>query len=518
MRTKANCQKPLITSGLIILYLLAVTAFGKKFEPTVFNLERISAFDVEENLLGRFVRGQFAKCEDKPIADVSAYPAFKSEKPLYGTVWFGGEYGNKYSGTQYHFAIDESAGTGKGYDKLYFDLNPDLDLTNDKPYKLLQNPPDGAELDYDWIKQQACFDYINLNFDFGPDGQRPLEIMPRLTISEKGYSSLAFVTTQTHKGEIKLAGKNYTAYLGHQYLINGWFEHPSTALLLIQKDDENYRSSWLGSDLLSAMHKINGTYYCFSATPAGDKLTVGPYDGDFGTFRIGSGWRLVFNKKMNGSLISKDKALAVGKGIVYDWPKEIQSCRLPVGDYFPASLYIMLGPLRIHISDNYHSDGKPRDRGNVPTTFGIKIRKDKPFVLNFSNKPDVIFASPAKDLRLKVGDKLDVQAVLVDPELDFMIRGLRTKSSYADSILPIKLSMIVLIIPGILWLLIPKLRKRYRFLPLLSVLGAVVLAVCLVALSALGPKNTRDYNDIVPRVLITRTNGQKVAEGAMPFG
>jgi hypothetical protein len=518
MRTKLGCQKLITTSGLILLCLLSVTAFGKKIKPTVFNLGKISAFDVEEKLLGRFNRGQFAESKDKPIADVRTYPAFKSDKPLYGSVWFGGEFGNKYSGTQYHFAIDESAGTGKGYDRLYLDLNCDLDLTNDRPCKSLQNPPDGAVLDYDWIKQQACFDYINLNFDFGFDGQRPLEMMPRLMIREKGYSSLTFITTQAHKGEIKLAGKNYTAYLGHQYLINGWFDHPSTALLLIQKNDEDYRSGWWGSDQLSAMHKINGTYYCFSATPAGDKLTIRPYNGDFGTFKVGSGCRLIFNKKMRGSLMSKDKALAVGKSIERDWPKDTRSCRLPVGDYFPASLHITFGPLQIDISDNYHSDGKPRDRGNVPTTFGIKIRKNKPFVLNFSNKPNVIFASPAKDLRLKPGDKLDVQAVLVDPELDIMIRGLRTKSSYADSILPIKLSMIVLILPGIVWLLIPKLRRRYRFLPLISVLGAVVLAACLVTLSALGPKNTRDYDEIVPRVLITRTNGQKVAEGAMPFG
>ncbi|MHC4535940.1 MAG: hypothetical protein ACYS6K_18480 [Planctomycetota bacterium] len=520
MRTKTECWRFLTISGLIILCVLVVTVFGKKnkAEKLVFNLEEISVFDIDEEIAGRFVRGHVSGCEKQPQADVETYPNFKSDKPLYGSVWFANEDNNINSGIQYHFAIDESTGTGKGYDRLFFDLNRDLDLTNDKLYKLLQNPPNGAERDYDWIEQQACFDYINLNFDFGSNGQRPLEIMPRLTISEKGYSSLAFVTTQAHKGEIELAGTNYTAYLGHNYLINGWFDHPSTTLLLIQKDDERYRSSWWGSDQLKAIHKIKGTYYCFSTTPAGDKLYVRPYDGDFGTLRAGSGWRFIFNKKMNGSLLSKDKALAVGKGLKRNWPKDTRSCRLPVGDYLPASLNITLGNLRIFISDNYHSDGKPRDRGGNPSVYGIKIRKNKPFTLNFSNKPDVIFASPAADLHLKPGDELDVQAVLVDPELDIMIRGLKIKSSYTDSVLSVKLTVIVLIIPGILWLVIPKLRKRYRFLPLLSVLGAVVLAACLVALYALGPKNTRDYNEIVPRVLITRTNGEKVAEGAMPFG
>src|ERR1019366_9728596 len=78
--------------------------------------------------------------------------------------------------------------------------------------------------------------------------------------------------------------------------------------------------------------------------------------------------------------------------------------------------------LSIAASHNYHSDGKPRDRGDRAAVYGITIRKDKPFVLDFSNKPDVMFASPAKDLRVKLGESLQVKAVLIDPKLDMMIR------------------------------------------------------------------------------------------------
>jgi hypothetical protein len=307
--------------------------------------------------------------------------------------------------------------------------------------------------------------------------------------------------------------------LGHKYLVGGWFDRPSTALLLIPEGNDNWRSTWLGADQLRAIHKIQGTHYRFSATPAGDKLFVRPYDGEFGTFRIGSGWRLIFNNKVSGSLLSKDAALAVGGELKRDWPQPTRSCRLPVGDYLPAMLDITFGSLRISVSDNYHSDGKPRDRAGLPPVYGIKIRKNKPFVLDFSNKPDVIFASPAADHRLKPGEKVDVKAVLVDPELNIMIRGLEAKPSYADSTLLVKLSILVLIIPGILWLLLPRLRRRcqrYRFLPILSALGAVVLVACLIALPAIGPKLS--YDKIIPRVLITRANGEKVAEGAMPFG
>jgi len=519
MREKTISWIFLILSSLVLLYLLMVAnAFGDKgkTEELVFNLDGVSAFEIDEQLRGRFLRGQLGDCGEQPNADVRAYPAFKSGKPLYGSVWFASEYGEKNSGIQYYFALDESAGTGKGYDRLYFDLNRDLDLTNNEPLEPLQNPPDGALLTYSSIKQQVCFDYLKVDFDFGDNGRRPLEIMPRLTISESGYTSLSFVTTTARKGKIRIAGQRFNILLGHNYLLGGWFDRPSTALHLIPEDKNNRRPRWWGADQLRAIHKIQGTYYRFSASPAGDKLFVRPYDGDFGTFKLGSGWRLVFNKQMSGSLISKDAALAVGKGLERDWPKPTRSCSLPVGNYLPAMLTLTLGPLRISVSDNYHSDGKPRDRAGLPPVYGIKIRKNKPFVLDFSNKPDVIFASPAPDLRLKTGDKLDVKAGLVDPELDIMIRGLKAKPSYADSTLLVKLSILVLIIPGILWLLLPRLRRRYRFLPILSALGAVVLVACLIALPAIGPKLS--YDEIIPRVLITRANGEKVAEGAMPFG
>ena len=178
MRAKANCKRLLTTSVGIILCLLIITAFGRRTEPLVFNLEEISIFDIDEEIVRTFTRGHVSFCEEQPQDDVEIYPAFKSGKPIYGSIWFANEYGNMNSGIQYHYAIDESAGTGKGYDRLYFDLNRDLDLTNDALCQSLEYPPDGAELDYEWIEQQVCFDNLNVNFNFGSDGRRPLEIMP----------------------------------------------------------------------------------------------------------------------------------------------------------------------------------------------------------------------------------------------------------------------------------------------------------------------------------------------------
>ena len=43
--------------------------------------------------------------------------------------------------------MDESQGTGKGYDRLYFDLNRDLDLRNDPVVMPQQHPHDTRQLE-----------------------------------------------------------------------------------------------------------------------------------------------------------------------------------------------------------------------------------------------------------------------------------------------------------------------------------------------------------------------------------
>jgi hypothetical protein len=126
--------------------------------------------------------------------------------------------------------------------------------------------------------------------------------MPRLTISESGYTSLSFVTTKARKGKIRIAAQRFNILLGHNYLLGGWFDRPSTALHLIPKDASRRSQGWWGGDRLMAIHKIGGTYYCFFATPAGDKLSVRPYEGDFGTFEVGAGGRDIQEITMRGSL------------------------------------------------------------------------------------------------------------------------------------------------------------------------------------------------------------------------
>jgi len=151
-------------------------------------------------------------------------------------------------------------------------------------------------------------------------------------------------------------------------------------------------------------------------------------------------------------------------------PVEARRCEVPVGDYLPEYLTLQFGRLRIALSQNYHSEGKRQSREGRPPVYGMTVRKDRPFVMDFSDPPDVMFTSPVDHQRVRSGDTLSVTAVLVDPKLDIMIRRLDDTS-----------------------------RKQAK--------------------DADGkPLGYERSLSLDPTVIITRTSGEKVAEGVMPFG
>jgi hypothetical protein len=424
-------QKRCATAYLVFLVPIVVLACwavrdatqGDAGDSMTVKLKEVPVFDLPEDVARDFLSGQRAVCDSEPNERVGMYPSFESGQPLYGAAAFSAPGDLAASSRRHQFAIDESEGTGHGYDCLYFDLDRDLDLTNDGVLKVRKDPPKAAIVDYSWVKQQACFESVNLPLPFGSQGERPLEVMPRLLVSESGYKTLSFITTRARQGRVKIAGRNYDVVLGHKYIVAGWFDHAWTGLNLAPVESRHYHV-WWGGDRLNATHQIGGTFYRFSATPAGDRLTVRPYEGPVGTFEVGAGDRAIDKMEARGSFESESGGVAVGEPSDDGWPEPARRCRLPVGDYRPNLMTITYGTLRIGMSHNYHSDGKPRDAANRRPVYGITIRVDKPFVFDFSHEPAVMFASPPKNHRLKCGEELKVMAVLTDPVLDIMIRDL----------------------------------------------------------------------------------------------
>jgi len=254
---------------------------------------------------------------------------------------------------------------------------------------------------------------------------------------------------------VEIGGKEFDAYLGSK---------GRREFALVPKGASGDKAPrWWGASELNSLHLINGKYYGFSTNKSRDRLFVNEYSGQLGKLVAGKGDRDIASAQMSGSLRSTESAVAVGPvSEERGWSEKTSDCMLPVGDYLPAYMSFDYGRVSFSVSNNYHNDVQGRGTGDRPKVYGIKIRPDKPFILDYSNKPAVVFTTPAKDQRVKVGAEIKVEAVLIDPELDIMIRRLYETVSEGEG----------------------KSKK--------------------VSLD--------------PKVVITRADGTEVANGVMPFG
>jgi hypothetical protein len=212
---------------------------------------------------------------------------------------------------------------------------------------------------------------------------------------------------------------------------------------------------------------LEGELYRTTTTPAGDQLFVTPYRGDFGTLEVSAGGRSIPPPTLEGELRCRDAIVHAGKIRAEGGFEAASSCQVPVGDYYPW-LHLQYGRVGFALGVNFHADGVRRGRKGNGTN-SIKIRKDLPFVLDFSRRPDILFASPAKEQTFHPDDEIQVYAVLIDPVLDVMIRDLRVDNP-------------------------PQEKAEGQSPP---------------------RKQTTDLN---PTVTITDSSGKTVAEGTMPFG
>ncbi len=459
--------------GALLTAIVAASETKPADEPIIVPLEKVSAFKESQDQPNlSLVRGHLMSCQTQPAGEVKTYPRLKSSKPLYGEAEFDRNYFDRKPGIKFAFVIDESGGTGKGYDRLYFDDDQDRDLTNHPVVKPMKDPPEwrrykGREL------RETIFDHVTVDLDYGPPtGKLSLSLMPRLNVWDSGHADLCFILPDARKGELQVGKRRFRVFLSQTYFISGRYDRAMTQMALLPTEGEREFASWWGSDRLGAMHVFDGRLYQFSTTPLGDKLIVQPYKGDLGVLRIGAGGRKLDKATMRGSIGSQTHWLATGPLEEGGWPKDSTEVSLPVGDYTADLLNFQMGRLRIEVSHNYHSDGSARERQR-DIVYGIKIRKDRPFVLDFSNKPEVLFASPARDQILHPGEELKVNGVLIDPALDIMIRGLTDTTR--------------------------KQKKEYT--------------------NSDGSKSGWEQDlSLDPTVVITDAAGKRLAEGVMPFG
>jgi hypothetical protein len=261
------------------------------------------------------------------------------------------------------------------------------------------------------------------------------------------------------QGQITLADRRYKILLGekpeHQFYIYD-----------IETGKGPY---WWGSWSLLSYHKIDDKFFEFMFIEDGTKIAARPYKGPLGMIKVGKGSRELEKAEFSGSVHQK-QSVAAPIGIIKEyWTGAVAECTIPVGDYTAYLMNITYDNLRITISNNYHTNaqGLPSHENTV---YGMKVRQNTPFVLDFSNEPMVVFDQPPMSkTSFSYGDKIQFAAVLIDPKLDIMIRGLDDTSVQVEK-------------------------------------------------ETSGGHKYKRSKSLDPNVVIARADGEVIAEGEMPFG
>ena len=189
---------------------------------------------------------------------------------------------------------------------------------------------------------------------------------------------------------------------------------------------------WWGSWSLHSYHKIEDEFIEFMLIENGTKIAARPYQGPLGTIKLGKGGRQLEKVEFNGSVRQKENVAAPIGTIKEYWTGPVTECTIPVGDYTAYLMKVTYDNLAIDISNNYHTNAQGVDSG-TDVVYGMQVREDKPYVLDFSNEPMVVFDQPAAgQTTFSCGQEIKFAAVLIDPKLDIMIRGLDDTSVKVD--------------------------------------------------------------------------------------
>lgn len=488
-------------------------------EKAVFDLREVSVFDAHKrHPKDHLTIGSFVICSTEPDKEVKAYPKLKSKKPLYGTLIFNIDISSAGpGGTKVRFVLDES---GKkpaaevepsnvekkkkddqdkpkdskdkhpnllskaklsSYDRMYIDVNCDGDLTNDPVLRPMKSPPWDALPDWWDPIEKMAFAYFDLKVDYGPGiGVRPFRLFPWLTLSGshgKTQAAMHFIATRVREGRIRIGSKEYDAILSQGALCGGRWDHPWALLRLkpVDADKKSIPGRYPECNTIIQAYRVDGKIFTTRVSPLGDKLTVEPFSSEFGVFTLGKGKRDIAEVSVLAVTLMSETLiidLLSDPSISKEERGNLRDFHVPVGDFMPTSLAIQYGKLRFSVCNNYHSEGRACDTARR-RVYGIHIRRDKPFVLDFPNKPEVMFVNPVKNQSFSPGEEIVVNAVLIDPVLDLMFRNLSDSSR--------------------------KNKITYQ--------------------TPDGKKHSYERPvSLDPLVVITNSSGKKIAEGTMPFG
>jgi len=103
---------------LFVVFILTISVGADEYEL------QYKILDLRQE--GVFTMGQYLRPSTQSEEKLSAEPQYRSKTPVYVTATFGSDADSKYT-----IVLDESKGTGRGYDVLYVDRNNDEKFTDD---------------------------------------------------------------------------------------------------------------------------------------------------------------------------------------------------------------------------------------------------------------------------------------------------------------------------------------------------------------------------------------------------
>ncbi len=389
-------MRTLFTVLLIALFPVCVLA---EQEDSVFPITEQSVLDAEGNLESDFLRYGAAAifagpCGKTPTPDVK-YPELKSAAPLYGQVSFRTALDSPADAREYCFVLDATGSDASKYDALYFDVNRDRDLTNDPKSGLPEKPPGGLSLLGMAGGASSIFDFLELS-DYQP-GAPPAKFLPWLSVQNREQAYLIVMSTVVRKGKIQIGQQSYQVVLGRQF-------QGQRGAVLIKPEAADGPPLWQ-SVPLGSLQQLSGDFFTLSVDAKVEQLTVSPYRGEYGEIGIQPGDDAPPKVGLAVNLYKQDRSrITMGDLYAADLPRQY---RVPAGDYL-ANLYVDYGDVRAVLS----SQG-----------YDLQIRDGKPLALRFSEKPTVMFTTPAAGKVFRPGDKVDLKAMLREPTYGMLLRG-----------------------------------------------------------------------------------------------
>ena len=140
---------------------------------------------------------------------------------------------------------------------------------------------------------------------------------------------------------------------------------------------------------------------------------------------LGPGGRPVTDLGLSGQLVSQSGVMiALGEGTPPNSDAMPRRYSVPVGDYKMPYFMAQHGRLRFAGRMAANLPGGEGRQAGLLAPYPIEIRKDKPFVMEFSGKPEVKFMSPSKEQAFKPGQTIRVAAMLTEPWQNLQITGL----------------------------------------------------------------------------------------------